>query len=63
MHKVKFEVQIQYYGGEIELDEEIEYEYDTLEEAEKTANEDCEGWRGTYVRVYLDNKYYRDYEN
>ena len=49
-------------NGEIEEDEEIEQEFDSLKEAKKAANKNSEGTRGQYVEVYIDGKYYRDYE-
>ena len=61
MFKVLFKVYTQYYGGEISLEEETTYECDTLEQAQERADLNCEGWRGTYVEVYLNGKYYRDY--
>lgn len=67
-HVVKWITYIQYMpgpfedNGEIEEDEEIEQEFDSLKEAKKAANKNSEGTRGQYVEVYIDGKYYRDYE-
>lgn len=65
-HKVKFIVYTQFKGmwgddDELSEEEEIETEYATLEEAKRHADKNEEGWRGTFVEVYLDDKYYRDY--
>lgn len=66
-HKVRFVVNTQYLDiwgdvDEIVEEEEVETEYATYEEAKKHADKNEEGWRGTYVEVYLDDKYYRDYK-
>ena len=55
---------IDFFGNDSELqeDEEIEEEYDTYEEAVKEADKDSYGCRGQFVEVYINGKYYRDYE-
>lgn len=59
---VKWITYIQYFGGEIESDEEIEEEYDTLEEAQKEARKNKYGCRGQFVEVYINDKLVREYE-
>ena len=66
-HKVKFIVYTRYeniFGEEDEITEEEENidEYETYEEAEREADKDSYGWAGTYVEVYIDGEFYRDYE-
>lgn len=59
---VKWITYIQYFGGEIETDEEIEEEYDTYEEALKEARKNKYGHRGQFVEVYINNSWEREYE-
>ena len=59
---VKWITYIQYYGGEIESDEEIEEEYDTLEQARQEAQKRKYGHRGQYVEVYLNDRLIKEYE-
>ena len=59
---VKYMTYVQYNGGELELDEEIEEEYDTEEIAKTEARKNKYGVRGQYVEVYVNDKYFRDYE-
>lgn len=55
---------VDYFGNdsELETDEEYEEEYDTYEQAKHEARQDKIGTRGQYVEVYIDGKYFRDYE-
>ena len=62
MFEVKYITYIQYYGGEIESDEEIIEQYDTEEEAKREARKNKYGHRGQFVEVYINGKYFRDYE-
>ena len=68
MFKVRYEVYIQDLGmfdddgGELEWQESTEYEYATLEEAQREARENKEGWRGTWVEVYINDRLFREYE-
>lgn len=68
MVKVEYQVYIQDLGmfddegGELEWQETTDYYYDTYEQAEQEANENKEGWRGTYVEVYINGSFYRKYE-
>jgi len=62
MIEVKFITNIQYVGGEIETDEEITEQYDTEEEAKREARKNKYGTRGQYVEVYVNGKWFRDYE-
>lgn len=67
MFKVRYEVYTRYLGmfddeDELTWEESNEYEYKTLEQAEKEANKNKEGWRGTFVEVYINDEFYRDYE-
>lgn len=67
IHIVEFIVYTRYmgmFGDEEELSEEerTHYKCKTYEKAEKLANKNKEGWRGSYVEVYIDDEYYRDYE-
>ena len=64
---VKFKVYTQYENvfGEIEeitWEETDQDEYTSVEEAMKHADQDEYGWYGTYVKVYINNVFYRDYE-
>lgn len=66
-HIVRFVVYTRFMGmfpdeEELEEEEETEYTCDTYEKAEKIANKNKVGWRGSYVEVYIDDEYYRDYE-
>lgn len=67
MHTVTFKTYFQSMpmfpdeSPELEWDETVESEYETLEEAQKHADEDEEGCYGQYVEVYLDGEHYRDY--
>ena len=67
MIKVEFKVYTQYYDivtdtDYVELEETNEVECDTMEDAWKCADKDTYGWLGSYVEVYVDGHYYRDYE-
>lgn len=66
--KVKWITYTQFLGGyyddntELEEDEEIEEEYDNEETAIKEAKKDKYGTRGQFVEVYINDRYFRDYE-
>lgn len=54
-----------YFGADdsLEVDEEIEEEYDNIEEAQKVAHQrNRYGYRGQFVEVYINDEFIRDYE-
>lgn len=55
---------VDYYGTDdsLEVDEEIEEEYDTWNEARVEANKRKYGHRGQYVEVYVDDELVKEYE-
>ena len=67
MEQVKF-ITFTQFGGfcgddtELQEDEEIIDEYDTIGEAKQEADKDTYGTRGQFVEVYINNKFYRSYE-
>lgn len=58
MNKLKVEIYTQYEGGEIELEEEYEDEFNTEQEARKEIENYINdvAWYGSYVIAYLDGK-------
>lgn len=67
MVKVRYEVYTQYVGmfddeGECEWEETYEDEYPTQEEAERKADKHPYGCVGQLVEIYIDDKYYDEYE-
>ena len=64
---VKYKVYTRYLGifgdeEELSLEETNRYECSSYEKAEELADKDKEGWRGSFVEVYINNEFYRDYE-
>ena len=55
---------VDFYGdeSELEIDEEIEEEYDTLEQAKHEAKKNKYGHRGQFVEVYINDRLERDYD-
>ncbi len=58
MSKLKVEIYTQYEGGEIELEEEYEDEFNTEQEARKEIENYINNvaWYGSYVKAYINNK-------
>lgn len=58
MIKLKVEIYTQYEGGEIELEEEYEDEFNTEQEARKEIENYINNvaWYGSYVKAYINNK-------
>ena len=58
MIKLKVEIYTQYEGGEIELEEEYEDEFNTEQEARKEIENyiNTVAWYGSYVKAYINNK-------
>lgn len=58
MIKLKVEIYTQYDGGEIELEEEYEDEFNTEQEARKEIENYINNvaWYGSYVKAYINNK-------
>lgn len=66
MISVRYEVYTQsedmWGDTETEWEETYEDEYATREEAEREADKHPYGCLGQYVEIYIDNKFYDDYE-
>lgn len=58
MIKLKVEIYTQYEGGEIELEEKYEDEFNTEQEARKEIENYINNvaWYGSYVKAYINNK-------